>query len=139
MPVSSIGHVPSVGNGRYPHDRQKHESGWSVFAAQHAVLFVFFLLVGVDPGSVGAHRDLPANYARLFRALGHRIRSYRTERQLSQEDMISYGFSVRHWQMIESGRPVTVFTLLRICEAFNLTLEQLCAGLSQHLRKRRGE
>ena len=109
------------------------------FAAQHVVLFVFFLLVDADPGSVGAHRDLPANYARFFRALGHRIRSYRTERQLSQEDMISYGFSVRHWQMIEAGRPVTVFTLLRICEAFNLTLEQLCAGLSQHLRKRRGE
>ena len=100
---------------------------------------MFFLLVDADPGSVGAHRDLPANYARFFRALGHRIRSYRTERQLSQEDMISYGFSVRHWQMIESGRPVTVTTLLRICGTFDLTLEQLCAGLSQHLRKRRGD
>jgi hypothetical protein len=53
--------------------------------------------------------------------------------------MISYGFSVRHWQMIESGRPVTVTTLLRICGTFDLTLEQICAGLSQHLRKRRGE
>lgn len=88
---------------------------------------------------MGARRDLPAHYARFFRALGNRIRSYRTERQLSQEDMISYGFSVRHWQMIESGRPITVFTLLRICEGFDLTLEQLLAGLSQHLRKRRKE
>jgi hypothetical protein len=34
-------------------------------------------------------------------ALSHRIRSYRTERKLCQEDMISYGFSLRHWQMIE--------------------------------------
>jgi hypothetical protein len=50
--------------------------------------------------------------------------------------MISYGFSVRHWQMIESGRPVTVFTLLRICDAFEIPLEQLVAGLSQHIRKR---
>ena len=124
-------------DGILPHNKIRW--GWSVLAAQHAVLFVFFLLVDADPGSVGAHRDLPANYARFFRALGNRIRSYRTERQLSQEDMISYGFSVRHWQMIEAGRPVTVFTLLRVCEAFNLTLEQLCAGLSQHLRKRRGE
>ena len=66
-------------------------------------------------------------------------RSYRTERQLSQEDMISRDFSVRHWQMIEAGRPVTVTTLLRICGTFNLTLEQLFAGLSDHLRKRRGE
>ena len=100
---------------------------------------MFFLLVGPDPGGVGARRDLPAHYARFFRALGHRIRSYRTERQLTQEDMISHGFSVRHWQMIEAGRPVTVFTMLRICETFELTLEQLFAGLSQHLRKRRGE
>ena len=100
---------------------------------------MFFLLVDTDPGGVGARRDLPVHYARFFRALGNRIRSYRSERQLTQEDMISYGFSVRHWQMIEAGRPVTVFTLLRICEAFNLTLDQLFAGLSQHLRKRRGE
>lgn len=78
---------------------------------------------------MGAHRDLPARYARFFRALGHRVRSYRTERQLSQEDMIFHGFSVRHWQMIEAGRPITVSTLLRICEAFNLTLDQLVAGL----------
>ena len=86
---------------------------------------------------MGASRDLPAHYARFFRALGNRVRSYRTERGLSQEDMIFHGFSVRHWQMIESGRPITVFTLLRICETFDLTPEQLVAGLSPHLRKRR--
>ena len=88
---------------------------------------------------MGARRELPAHYARFFRALGNRIRSYRTERHLSQEDMISYGFSVRHWQMIEAGRPITLFTLLRICEAFNLTLEQIFAGLAHYLRKRRRE
>ena len=86
---------------------------------------------------MGASRDLPANYARFFRALGHRIRSYRTERQLSQEDMISYGFSVRHWQMIEAGRPTTVFTLLRICEAFGIKPEELLSDLSHHLRGRK--
>ena len=85
---------------------------------------------------MGTHRELPVAYARFFRALGNRIRSYRTDRKLSQEDMISHGFSVRHWQMIESGRPVTVFTLLRICDAFDIPLEQLVAGLSQHIRKR---
>ena len=88
---------------------------------------------------MGASRDLPAHYARFFRALGHRIRSYRTERGLSQEDMISFGFSVRHWQMIEAGRPITVFTLLRVCEAFEVRLEQLIAGLSQHVRTRKRE
>lgn len=82
---------------------------------------------------VGATRELPAGYRRFVRALGHRIR---TERKLSQEDMISYGFSVRHWQMIEAGRPSTLFTLLRICEAFGIQPEQLVAGL---FRKRKKE
>lgn len=103
-------------------------------AAEYEVLLVVVLLVGYQLGVVGASRELPAGYKRFFRALGHRIRSYRMERKLSQEDMISYGFSVRHWQMIESGRPTTVFTLLRICEAFEIQPEQLVAGL---LRKRK--
>jgi len=36
--------------------------------------------------------------------------------------LISYGFSVRHWQMIEAGRPITVITLLRVCEAFEISV-----------------
>jgi hypothetical protein len=51
--------------------------------------------------------------------------------------MISYGFSVRHWQMIEAGRPITMFTLLRVCEAFGIPPEHLVAGLAHHLRKRK--
>jgi transcriptional regulator with XRE-family HTH domain len=85
---------------------------------------------------VGGTTKLPAHYSRFFRALGHRIRSLRQERGLTQEDMIGYGFSVRHWQMIEAGRPITVFTLLRVCEAFDLPIDKLVTGLSQHLRKR---
>jgi hypothetical protein len=104
---------------------------------QYAFLFVVLLPSRLQPRSVGAHRDLPANYARFFRALGHRVRSHRKERNLSQEDMIFYGFSLRHYQMIEAGRPITVFTLLRVCEAFEISPEQLVAGLGQHLRKRR--
>jgi hypothetical protein len=57
------------------------------------------------------------------------------ERKLTQEDMISYGFSLRHWQMIETGRPMTVFTLLRVCSAFEISPEQLVAGLGHHLRR----
>ena len=84
---------------------------------------------------MGASRDLPADYARFFRALGHRIRSLRYERKLTQEDMISYGFCLRHYQMMETGRPMTVFTLLRVCSAFEISPEQLVAGLGQYLRK----
>jgi len=99
-------------------------------------LLVVFLLVQTQAGDVGASREIPAHHARYFRALGHRVRSYRMERKLTQEDMISYGFSVRHWQMVESGRPITLFTLLRICEAFDVAPEQLVEGLARHLRKR---
>ena len=88
---------------------------------------------------VGASRELPADFARFFRALGHRVRSYRMERKLSQEDMISYGFSVRHWQMLEAGRPSTLFTMLRVCDAFQISPEELVAGLGRHLRKRKKE
>jgi len=79
---------------------------------------------------VGAARELPGDYARFFRALGQRIRSYRTDRGLSQEAMVRHGFSLRHWQMIESGRPITVFTLLRISDTFGLAPEELVAGLT---------
>ena len=88
---------------------------------------------------MGATRELPARYARFFRALGHRVRSLRTDRKLRQEDMIGFGFSLRHWQMIEAGRPSTIFTLLRVCDAFGVTPEQLVAGLAHHLRKRKGD
>ena len=38
-----------------------------------------------------------------------RVRKLRKSRGLSQEDMISFGFSARHWQQIEAGGTVTVW------------------------------
>ena len=37
--------------------------------------------------------------------------------------------------MIEAGRPTTLITLLRVCETFQVTPEELVAGLAPHLRK----
>jgi transcriptional regulator with XRE-family HTH domain len=65
----------------------------------------------------------------FFRALGQRIRELRRRRKLSQEDMISFGFSARHWQQIEAGRPITVKTLLRIGETFDVSLVRLVRRL----------
>ena len=98
-----------------------------------------FLLVLAQREGVGASRELPAHYRRFFRDLGHEVRACRTARKLSQEDMISYGFSVRHWQMIEAGRPITVFTLLRVCEASDIPVEQLVASVAHHLHGRKKE
>ena len=36
--------------------------------------------------------------------------------------MISFGFSARHWQQIEAGCPITLTTLLRICEVLDVRL-----------------
>ena len=65
------------------------------------------------------------NQAKFFRALGRRIRDLRRKKGYSQEDMISFGFSARHWQQMEAGRPITVTTLLRICEVFRVSVARL--------------
>jgi len=65
------------------------------------------------------------NQQRFFLALGKRVREFRKRRGYSQEDMIAFGFSARHWQQIEAGRPITVSTLLRICHVFNIPPEYL--------------
>lgn len=70
-----------------------------------------------------------ANQHKFFLRLGRRVRELRIRRGYSQEDMISYNFSARHWQQIEAGRPITVSTLLRICAAFETSLERLVRGL----------
>jgi DNA-binding Xre family transcriptional regulator len=50
--------------------------------------------------------------------------------------MISLGFSARHWQQIEAGRPITLKTLLRICDTFDIDAGRLLAGLDRGIYKR---
>ena len=49
---------------------------------------------------------------------------------------MSFGFSTRHWQQIEAGRPITVITLLRICEVFEIAMEELVRGLDKGIYER---
>ncbi len=79
-------------------------------------------------------KKLPDNYARFFKALGRQIRQYRHDRKLSQEDMISFGFSVRHWQHMETGRPFTLVTLLRIADAFEIPVAQIVDSAMPYLK-----
>ncbi|SPE34475.1 hypothetical protein SBA2_900009 [Acidobacteriia bacterium SbA2] len=65
----------------------------------------------------------------FFREMGERIRRLRKRRGYSQEDMIGFGFSARHWQQIEAGRPITVTTLLRICTALDVRIDRLVRSL----------
>lgn len=73
---------------------------------------------------------------KFFRNLGQRVRELRKERGYSQEDMISFGFSARHWQQIEAGRPITVTTVLRICGAFHVSIGQLVTGLDRGIYRK---
>jgi transcriptional regulator with XRE-family HTH domain len=54
-------------------------------------------------------------------ALGRRVRQLRLERKLTQEDMGDHGFVVRHYQRIEAGRSVTVKTIWKLAQAFDVS------------------
>jgi len=74
-------------------------------------------------------RRHPPHYQRFYRDLGSRIKQLRKKQGYTQEDMISFGFGLRHWQQIEAGHPINISTLLRISETFGLHAWQIIRGL----------
>ena len=70
-------------------------------------------------------------HVEFFRRLGQRVKALRKKKGFSQEDMISFGFSARHWQQIEAGRPITLTTLLRICAVFKVPVYRVVRGLDK--------
>ena len=72
---------------------------------------------------------------KFFAALGQRIQTLRKRRGYSQEDMISFGYTVRYWQRIEAGKPITLRTLLRICRILGTTMESTVRGLGPEAAK----
>jgi transcriptional regulator with XRE-family HTH domain len=73
---------------------------------------------------------------KFFRALGARIKGLRKGQRYTQEDMISLGFSARDCQQIEAGRPITLRTLLKICDTFDIQAGRLLAGLDRGIYKK---
>jgi transcriptional regulator with XRE-family HTH domain len=45
------------------------------------------------------------------------------------------GLRAKHWQQFETGRPITVETLLRICQALDITLAFLVVDLDAGIYK----
>jgi len=76
------------------------------------------------------------NQEKFFKALGTKVRGLRRKHGYSQEDMIYFGFSARHWQQIEAGRPITVTTLLRICEVFGVPMAKVVRSLDAGVYER---
>jgi hypothetical protein len=80
--------------------------------------------------------DSQAKYEEVFRALGLRLKELRKGAGYSQEDMLTFGFSTRHWQQVESGRPVTFTTILRACDVFQIRPDELFKDLYAPRRAR---
>jgi transcriptional regulator with XRE-family HTH domain len=68
-------------------------------------------------------------YGQVFIKLGQKYRALRLKRDMVQEDVIEYGFSVRHYQQLEAGRPHSLATLFRLAEMFQVKPELLIQGL----------
>jgi transcriptional regulator with XRE-family HTH domain len=79
--------------------------------------------------------------ANFFKGLGARIRKLREGAGYSQEDMLSHGYSVRYWQKVEAGKPITLRTLLRICRLFSTPMCDVLRGLDEIPKRglRRGQ
>jgi transcriptional regulator with XRE-family HTH domain len=72
----------------------------------------------------------------FFRRLGARVRQIRKDRGWSIDDMEVRGLRAKHWQQLETGRPITVGTLLRICQALDVTLAFLVVDLDTGIYKK---
>jgi len=72
------------------------------------------------------------NRGKFFKELSRRVRELRQKAGYRQADMISFGFSMRHWQQIEAGRSISVTTAIRISEVFNIKLSDLVRGLPDY-------
>ena len=83
-------------------------------------------------------QEYVANTERFFKRLGHRMRELRLEHGFSQEDMILFGFSGKHWQQLEAGRPITVTTLLRACESLGVTMAEVVRDLDSGIYEKPG-
>ena len=71
----------------------------------------------------------------FFRRLGARVRQIRKDRGWSTDDMEVRGLRAKHWQQLETGRPITVETLLRICQALDVNLAFLVVDLDAGIYK----
>ncbi len=72
------------------------------------------------------------DYERFLAELGSRVKELRKERKLSHRRMVTdFGFHLGQLAKIENGGGVSAQTMLKLCAAFDMTLEQLVSGLGQ--------
>lgn len=70
------------------------------------------------------------SYDKFLIELGRKLRQLRIDRGLTLRAMIvKHGFHLAQWQGFEKGKGISVPSLLRMCEVFDLTLEELIGGM----------
>lgn len=77
-----------------------------------------------------------------FKRLGVRYKELRLKNEMVQEDVLEYGFSVRHYQQLESGRPHSLRTFIRLAQMFDIAPEKLIKDMfdgwdGHHLKGKR--
>jgi len=67
-------------------------------------------------------------------ALGARIKALRKERGWTQIQMTrDFGYYLSHWQNIETGRKMSLETMLRVANTFDVTLDELLYGIKRRM------
>lgn len=80
------------------------------------------------------------SYEAFLGQLGARIKHLRKERGWTLRDMVvQHGFHLSHWQAFEKGnRGISLPSLLRIAEVYNLTVSELLDGIGEVKEKQEG-
>jgi len=69
-------------------------------------------------------------YESFLKDLGARLKQMRKDRGWTLRNMVvDHNFHITHWQSFESGKAISVPSLLRVCEVFGTSLEDLVRGL----------
>jgi DNA-binding Xre family transcriptional regulator len=73
---------------------------------------------------------LTYSYEKFLKQLGVKLRGMRRDRGWTYRDMIvDHGYHLAQWQNFEKGKGISVPSLLRLCEVFECSLEELTKGL----------
>ncbi len=85
----------------------------------------------IDPSLDGFGKaTMQYDYERFLAELGARVKQLRKERKLTHRRMVTdFDFHLGQLAKIENGVGVSMQTMLKLCVAFDMTLEELVRGL----------
>lgn len=74
-------------------------------------------------------------YQKFYAELARKVKKARERAGYTQEEMTSFGFTKNGWQKIESKKPITLTTLLRVVEVLGIPMRKLVSGCDTYLIK----